>query len=936
MQVHELRAKNVVTASHAGAIVGTVAAGGHSNWWKGISMDRFGRSAIAAALVAAAGTVAIAGPARAAPNDGTTTVFISEIHYDNASTDSGEAIEVFGPAGTDLSGWSLVLYNGANGSTYNTAGLAGLIPDEGAGYGVVDVTYPSNGIQNGAPDGVALVNGTEVVQFLSYEGTFTAVGGPADGLLSVDIGVSQSGSGPVGSSLKLTGSGSCPAALSWSGESPNTFGEVAPIDPSGGCEEPPPPPPPPVVLIHDVQGNGLSSPLAGQTVTIEGVVVADHEGPAPTLRGLFIQEEDTDADADPTTSEGIFVFTNGADTASMGDRVRATGQVVEFGGLTELTNVTEVTVLESGVASPTPATITFPVNAVVDLEAFEGMVATIPQELVISEYFNYDRFGEVVVALPAEGEERPMTPTALFAPDSAEAIARADLNLRSRITIDDGFTNQNPDTVVHPITRDDFTSDNAFRGGDQVSGLTGPLFEAFGLYRILPFAEGGYDTYTQTIAPAEPDPVGGSLQVASMNTLNYFLSIDTADTCGPTQDQDCRGADTVEEFERQRVKLLNALEGIDADVLGLIEVENTPGVEPLADIVAGLNDRLGADTYDYVGAGVNSVVGTDAIKVGIIYRPATVTPLGDPAILDSPEFLDPNMTGADRNRAAVAQSFVEHASGEVFSVVVNHLKSKGSACDEEGEDTLAGNCDVTRTLAAGVLADWLATSPTGVADTDWMIVGDLNSYDHEAPIGVLESAGYTDLAGESGGEYAYSYVFDGQYGYLDYAMSSSSLTPQVTGATEWHINSDEPDIVDYDTSFKSATQAALFDPTTPFRSSDHDAVIVGLQLDGGIDAEARAVPKRLWPVNGLLRPVLVFAKGGWRLVDSEIVSVTSSEPDSGLHRRDRPNDIIVVGDKLVLLRAEEFTPEGRTYTIEVRLAGGGQIRFDDAVVTVGR
>jgi uncharacterized protein len=688
------------------------------------------------------------------------------------------------------------------------------------------------------------------------------------------------------------------------------------------------------VKIHAVQGSGATTPLNGQTVTIEGIVVGDHEGPSPALRGFFVQEEDADVDADPATSEGIFVFNGNADSVNLGDQVRVTGTAGEFGGNTQVT-ATAVEVLATQQPLPTPATIEFPVTSVDALEAFEGMAATMPQSLVISEYFNFDRFGEVVVALPAPGESRPFTPTAVFAPDTPEAAARADLNLRSRITIDDGITSQNPSTIVHPITRDAVTLTNSFRGGDTVTGLTGPIWFAFNLYRVLPYGDGaGYDTYTQTVAPAAPEPVGGTMRVAAFNALNYFLSIDTADTCGPTQDQDCRGADDVEEFDRQRVKLLNAIEGIDADVLGLIEVENTPGVEPLADLVAGLNDRLGAGTYDYIRAGVDSVVGTDAIKVGFIYRPGAVTPLGDAAVLDTPAFLDPNNTGADRNRAAVAQTFVENSSGEVMSVVVNHWKSKGSSCGEAGENTLVGSCDVTRTLTAQALLDWIATSPTGVADADWMIVGDLNSYDKENPIAVLENAGYVDLVETFGGEFAYGYGFDGQFGYLDYAMASPSLAPQITGTTEWRINSDEADLFDYDTTFKSPAQDALFDPTTPFRSSDHDPVIVGVDL-AGVDAQLNVLPRRLWPVNRLLRPVLVFANDGLRLVPSSIVSVTSSEADSGLDRRDRPNDIVLVSNSLVLLRAEEYTAPGRTYTIRVQITDGQQIRFDDATVTVG-
>ena len=124
-------------------------------------------------------------------------VRISEIHYDNASTDVGEAIEIAGPAGTSLDGWSVVLYNGSNGTVYGTRALSGTLADACTGMGTVVLSYPSNGIQNGNPDGIALVSPTGVVEFLSYGGEFAAVGGVADGMTSSDIGVSESSTTPI-------------------------------------------------------------------------------------------------------------------------------------------------------------------------------------------------------------------------------------------------------------------------------------------------------------------------------------------------------------------------------------------------------------------------------------------------------------------------------------------------------------------------------------------------------------------------------------------------------------------------------------------------------------------------------------------------------------------------------------------------------------------
>src|SRR5690606_12131230 len=163
----------------------------------------------------------------------------------------------------------------------------------------------------------------------------------------------------------------------------------------------------------------------------------------------------------------------------------------------------------------------------------------------------------------------------------------------------------------------------------------------------------------------------------------------------------------------------------------------------------------------------------------------------------TPEFVDPNNSGTPKNRPALAQTFMDYDSGGVFTAVVNHLKSKGSACGAGDDDPEQGNCNLTRAPSAQVRADWLATTPTKTGDADFLIIGDLNAYDKEDPIDVLIANGYIDLVLEFQGEMAYSYVFDGQLGYLDHALANGNLFPQVTGTTVWHINADEPDLIDY-------------------------------------------------------------------------------------------------------------------------------------------
>jgi len=157
---------------------------------------------------------------------GQTAVFINEIHYDNDGSDVGEGFEIAGPAGTDLSTYTVTKYNGSDGTSYGTINLSGTIPDLSNGYGVLWFGVPANGLQNGAPDGLALDNGGTLIQFLSYESTMTASGGPADGVTSTDIGVSETSSTPVGESLQLTGNGITYEDFTWGGPLVNTNNAV--------------------------------------------------------------------------------------------------------------------------------------------------------------------------------------------------------------------------------------------------------------------------------------------------------------------------------------------------------------------------------------------------------------------------------------------------------------------------------------------------------------------------------------------------------------------------------------------------------------------------------------------------------------------------------------------------------------------------------------
>ena len=566
-------------------------------------------------------------------------------------------------------------------------------------------------------------------------------------------------------------------------------------DDSNPCDDP-------FTPIYQIQGSGTSAALTGIRTT-EGVVVGDFEGTAANS-GFFIQDPVGDGDA--ATSDGIFVFTGSANTVDAGDYVRVTGFARErfnqtaFNGTNS--NTTPVTdILECGTGSVAATDVTMPFTATTSPERYEGMLVRFPQSLVIAEYFNYGRFGEMVLALPLDGEARPFTGTAIDEPGAA-ANARTLANSLRRITLDDNQSAQNPPVLRHPNGLD-FSLTNSFRGGDHVAERgRGPRLRLQPLPnlpdrrgRLLRderaprgpragrrHAHGRRDEHAELLPDPGRDAVGHERGPGP---------------CGGNANLDCRGADANadppgdpivdQELPRQRDKLLQALAGLDADVLGLNELENTPDVDPLADIVAGLNDMDGVGPYAAIDTGT---IGTDAIKVGLIYNPEVVVPVGSFQVLSSADdarFID------TKSRPALAQTFEEIASGARFTVVVNHLKSKGSDCldvdldpgpavdpDNDTGDG-QGNCNGTRTLAAQALVDWIATDPTGSGDPDFLIMGDLNSYAMEDPISAIKAGAddasgtgddWTNLIAQEQGTYAYSYVFDGQNGYLDHALAN--------------------------------------------------------------------------------------------------------------------------------------------------------------------
>ena len=808
-----------------------------------------------------------------------TPVAINEVRVDQTGVDNDEYFELFGTPETALDGYTLVvLGDGAaalgSGVIESVTSLSGqtipadgffVVAESGFTLGVADLSAGATGLN---------FENTDNVTFLLVQG-FTGANGSDldtndDGVLDVTPWTA------IADSVALILAPNPPPAGVEFTYSPNTVGpdgsavpghvfrcdesfEIGAFDPVGGDDTPgaandcaPPPGPcgePGEILpISLIQGDGAATPCASATVSTTGIVTSTFTT-NDALSGFFMQSPDGSADANPDTSEGIFVFCGAnCDGAAVGDAVSVTGVAEEPFGSTQISaNVAGAVVVDSsGNALPTRVEIELPATAGTDeaetFESIEGMLVTIPTTLAVSEYFELARFGQLVLT----AEARPFTFTHDNAPDEEDYAAFLDDLATKVIVLDDDNNDQNdaisgvPDEP-YPYPEPGLSLTNRFRGGDTITNLSGVMHFDFGQWRIRPSSAYDYTFTPVNLTPAAPS-VGGTVRVSAFNVLNYFTTIDTTASsssgpCAPSGTFDCRGADSEAELVRQRTKMVAAITAIDPDIAGLMEIQNDEA--SVDDVVASLNAVAGAGTYASIDTGF---IGTDAIKVGLIYQPAVVQPVGSYAILDSSvdsDFID------TLNRPVLIQTFEEVATGERFTIAVNHLKSKGSACG--GDPDLLdgqGNCAATRTAAAQALADYLAMDPTGSGDPDFLIVGDLNSYKSEDPIVALEDAGYTDLIEQFVGSDAYSFVFDGQLGYLDHALANASLASQVVGAAEWHINSDEVPLFDYNDTIHDVPGEATFEresaalplyDATPRRSSDHDPVVIGLALDDGID-----------------------------------------------------------------------------------------------------
>ena len=594
--------------------------------------------------------------------------------------------------------------------------------------------------------------------------------------------------------------------------------------------------------IGAVQGSALTTPFAGQSVTVRGIVTADFQGAAPALGGFFLQSRPVDDDGNAATSEGLFVndFTSqGSAAVSVGDIVAVTGFAGEFGNQTQLSYVTSL-VVEGTAPLPAFTDASLPMLMATSLERMEAMRVRFPQTLHVTSTsqsanfsVNYARNGELILSSdgplvdPTEvldpNDDPPSGTTATGGSNVPAITAQAAANVLRMLVLDDASSALYPDPLPY------LNAQGTRRCGDTVTGLAGILSFAGGRYRIQP-------TGPVTLVDANPRTpapplVGGRLKVAAMNVLNYFT------TFGGAND---RGADSAAEFQRQKAKIVAALAALDADVLGLLEIQNTGSAA--VDLLSALNAAAGGNSYVAVPDPAGGP-GGDFIRTLLLYRPSKVALFG-------PCYSDNDIVWNTPNplRLPVAQVFSENTTGERFIACLNHWKSKSSggatgADLDQGDGQGAFN-DLRRRQAARLLT-WLDGIRATVGDHDVLILGDLNAQGEEDPLDLLRAGGYADQ-GTRFHSAPYSYRFTEARARLDHTFATPTLAAQIVLTDHWHINADEPAFLDYNLENKSAAQQ-LLNVGTPYRSSDHDPVLVGLNLAPQPTTYAMWAAARVWP-----------------------------------------------------------------------------------------
>lgn len=600
-----------------------------------------------------------------------------------------------------------------------------------------------------------------------------------------------------------------------------------------------------IVAIRDIQGTGATTPLAGATVTTRGVVTAAY--PTGGYNGFFIQTPGTGGEIDlaaHVASDAVFVYGSAATAAvEIGDHVEVTGTAGEFSGQTQITASADgVRVLSDPADAVEPAAIGWP-RTDDERERFEGMLLAPQGDFTVTNTYTTNQYAEVGLAA---GATPLRTPTDVARPGTQEYNDAVEDNAARAIVLDDGAS-LNFLRAAQNVPLPYVSLTEPVRVGAPVTFQT-PVVLDFrnGVWKFQPTeqltvanADAVQPATFANTRTAAPEPVGGNVKISSFNVLNYFTT--TAESVGCTstyKDREgnpitadrCpangpRGAANDQNLQRQQAKIVAAINGLGADVVSLEEIENSAQYgkdrdEALSTLVDALNAALGSAQWEFVPSPADLPTSEDVIRTAFIYKKAVVAPVGDSVILDDPAFANA--------RQPLAQAFapVDDADATILAIV-NHFKSKGDSDPAATGDNANGiqgafNGDrVRQAQALGVFAEQRAAA---IGTDDVFLLGDFNAYSREDPIEKLREFGFEPLEAGTG---KYSYSFSGQSGSLDHVLASPSARELVTGTDIWNINAVEALALEYS---RYNYNALNFYDTSPYRSSDHDPVIVGLDL----------------------------------------------------------------------------------------------------------
>lgn len=615
--------------------------------------------------------------------------------------------------------------------------------------------------------------------------------------------------------------------------------------------------------IAQVQGTGASTPLAGATVTVEGVVTADHR--VGGYAGFYIQTPGPDTT--PGASDGIFVWLNAKTSPAfaIGDLVRATGIAQEQFSVTRINAsgaAGSVEVVQTGVGVPAPTNLAATVLGSAR-EPFEGMLVRPTGTYKLVSSHNLQNFGEIWTSA---GSTMPVEAFETQAPGTTAANAITTANNNARLLLDDGYSIR-VDNAAHPGDQPYFTKDVVVRNGDNVNFPAGGgvLTFDFNNWRVqppLPLTDASPANLKPTFTTVNTRPavpaVGGDITVAAFNVLNYFTTLSEDNPAA-------RGAETAEEFAIQESKIVKAINGLDADVVALQEIENSVKLgeapdEALSTLVTALNTDAGSKVWDFVRTpeALHDAAITDVITNAIIFKPAVVKLSGEAqTVIDE--------TVWDIAREPIAQTF---KYGKQFvTVIANHFKSKGNnppdTTPQPGQDPYNDE----RVEQAESLLEF-ANSLSDDKKNAIYLVGDFNSYAKEDPIKVFTDAGWSDLLfTKARGQY--TYTFDGELGSLDHVIASPAASDRVTKAAVWSINSPEWSGREY---WGTAAETG-----TPFRSSDHDPILVGV----GTEAVPGTVDIDLVTVNDFHGRIEQSAPaGGIAALSSAVKQIRAENPNT--------------------------------------------------------